>query len=169
MGGFLNNRSHWRQWEKWLKMNLWISRYFDSRISPSNSRWSCFILFRLGWVDWSALREIIVISTFRNTFGTRKLPTWFLLLAHSNLLFANQPTLFSPSLVHLESGFDLHPQPPLSHWSEQLIVWFPPPPHPPLLFTSHSGRCAILNWKSSRYRIKYLSVPPPHPTLVDDM
>ena len=138
MGGFLNHCSHWRQWEKWLKMISRISWYFDSRISPSNTRWSYFILSSLGWVDWPALREIIVISTFRNIFGTRKLPTWFLLLAHTKFCLPINPP-YSPLHWYTWSLDSIHhPPPPPSFiiliWSTDLMIYsLPPPPFP---FTS---------------------------------
>ena len=114
-----------------------ISWYFDSRISPSNTRWSYFILSSLGWVDWPALREIIVISTFRNIFGTRKLPTWFLLLAHTKFCLPINPP-YSPLHWYTWSLDSIHHPPPPSIiiliWSTDLMIYsLPPPPFP---FTS---------------------------------
>ena len=166
MGGFLNHCSHWRQWEKWLKMISRISWYFDSRISPSNTRWSYFILSSLGWVDWPALREIIVISTFRNIFGTRKLPTWFLLLAHTKFCLPINPP-YSPLHWYTWSLDSIHHPPPL-HYHTDLINWFDDLLSPPssLPLHIHSGRCPILDWKSSRYRVKYWVPPIPPPLII---
>ena len=85
------------------------------------------------------------------------------------ILFANQPTLFSPSLVHLESGFDSsHTPPPPLHYHTDLINWFDDLLSPPssLPLHIHSGRCPILDWKSSRYRVKYWVPPIPPPLII---
>ena len=99
-----------------------------SRIFPKIELGDFFALFtdpffrydiKIEWVDWQASREIIEISTFRNPFGTRKFPTWFLFLAHTS--FVCQST---------------HPISPIR--KDRIQNWFwapipPPPLHPTLV------------------------------------